>query len=74
MPDDSSKIERFREIYETASIPGAYAVLTPEEAEALGAFEEDAVSEEEARNASLDNFDDEDDESAQPDESEPREK
>lgn len=64
MPDNPSKIERFREIYETASIPGAYAVLTPEEAEELGAFEEEAVSEEEALAASLDNLDGEEEDDA----------
>lgn len=41
-----------------AAVPGTFIPLDQDEAEAFGAFEEDAVSEREALEASFDNADD----------------
>lgn len=55
--DNALNIDILHEKLSDAEIPGFYAMFSPEEAEAIGAFDEDALSDEDAYLASFDNPD-----------------
>lgn len=50
--------DRYCELEGVASVPGTFIPVDPDEAEAFGAFEETAISERDALEASYDNADD----------------
>lgn len=52
---NEKELEKWSEAVSIAELPGAAYPVTPEEAEQLGAFEEDAFSEEEVNAAQFDN-------------------
>lgn len=52
---NEKELEKWSEAVSIAELPGAAYPVTPEEAELLGAFEEDAFSEEEVNAAQFDN-------------------
>jgi hypothetical protein len=62
MPQDKTQaqkdFERYCELEGIASVPGTFIPVEPDEAEAFGAFEETAISERDALEASYDNADD----------------
>ena len=62
MPKDKTQaqidFDRYCELEGIASIPGTFIPVDPDEAEAFGAFEETAISERDALEASYDNADD----------------
>ena len=52
---NEKELEKWSEAVSIAELPGAAYPVTPEEAEQLGAFEEEAFSEEEVNAAQFDN-------------------
>lgn len=55
--DNAMNIDVIQEKLADAEIPSFYAMFSPEEAEAIGVFDEDALSDEAAYLASFDNPD-----------------
>lgn len=53
--DNAMNIDALKEKLLDAEVPGFYAMFEPEEADYIGAFDEDALSEDDAFLASFDN-------------------